>query len=76
LNAVFARERSGVEALPHDPKATCASPLIDAGVSPKDVQAHLGHEDVDTTLRLYARVRLGRSADLAMRLDGLIGEAM
>jgi hypothetical protein len=26
-----------------------ASHRIDAGTSPKDVQAHLGHEDVDTT---------------------------
>jgi hypothetical protein len=40
------------------------------------MQAHVGHEDVDTTLRLYARVQLGRSADLAMKLDGLIAEVM
>jgi integrase len=40
------------------------------------VQAHVGHEDVDTTLRLYARVRPDRSADLAMMRDGLIAEGM
>ena len=68
-------ERSGVSALPHDLRATCASLLIDAGASPKDVQAHLGHEDITTTLQLYARVRPGRSADIAARLDALIAEA-
>lgn len=67
--------RSGVRALPHDLRGTCASLLIDAGASPKDVQAHLGHEDIQTTFNLYARVRPGRSADLASRLDALISEA-
>ena len=33
---------SGVVALPHDLRATCASLLIDAGASPKDVQATSG----------------------------------
>lgn len=65
---------SGVDALPHDLRGTCASLLIDAGASPKDVQVHLGHEDVTTTLRLYARVRPGRSSDIAARLDALIAE--
>jgi integrase len=68
-------ERSGVGAVPHDLRATCASLLIDAGASPKDVQAHLGHEAVETTMRLYARVRPGRSADIAARLGALIAEA-
>jgi integrase len=65
---------SGVIALPHDLRATCASLLIDAGASPKDVQKHLGHEDITTTLRLYARVRPGRNVDIAARLDALIAE--
>jgi integrase len=69
-------KRSGVKATPHDLRATCASLLIDAGASVKDVQAHLGHEDELTTLRLYTRVRPGRSADLANRLDALIGEGV
>ena len=68
-------QTSGVNARPHDLRATCASLLIDAGASPKDVQAHLGHESVETTMRWYARVRPGRSEDLAIRLDALIAEA-
>ena len=67
-------KRSGVKARPHDLRATCASLLIDAGASVKDVQHHLGHQDELTTLRLYARVRPERSADLAKRLDALIAE--
>ena len=66
---------AGIVALPHDLRGTCASLLIDAGASVKDVQKHLGHKDEITTLRLYARVRPGRSADLASRLDALLAEA-
>jgi integrase len=67
-------QTSGVTARPHDLRATCASLLIDAGASPKDVQAQLGHESVETTMRWYARVRPGRSEDLATRLNALIAE--
>jgi len=70
-----AARRAGVAAKPHDLRATCASLLVDAGASVKDVQAHLGHADVTTTLGLYARVRPGRADDLAERLDKLIAEA-
>lgn len=69
-----AARRSGVQATPHDLRATCASLLVDAGASVKDVQAHLGHADVTTTLGLYARVRPGRADDLADRLERLIVE--
>jgi hypothetical protein len=55
-------------------RATCASLLVGAGASVKDVQAHLGHKDITTALNLYARVRPGRSADLAARMDQLIAE--
>ncbi len=65
---------SALVVTPHDLRGTCASLLIDAGASVKDVQAHLGHKDITTTLNLYARVRPGRSADLASRMDRLIAE--
>jgi integrase len=66
---------SGIDALPHDLRGTCASLLIDAGASVKDVQKHLGHKDEITTLRLYTRVRPGRSKDLVKRLELLLAEA-
>jgi integrase len=69
-----AARATGIRATPHDLRATCAPLLIDAGASVKDVQHQLGHADVTTTLKLYARVRPGRSDDLAERLDRLIQE--
>ena len=48
--------REPVSVTPHDLRATCASLLVDAGASVKDVQAHLGHKDITTTLNLYARI--------------------
>lgn len=72
------REDAGLAPLrvtPHDLRSTCASLLIDAGASPKDVQAHLGHAEVTTTLKLYARVRPGRSEDLVSRMTQLLEEA-
>lgn len=59
----------------HDMRSACASLLVDAGASVKDVQAHLGHADVATTLGIYARVRPGRSEALAARMDALIAGA-
>ena len=70
-----ATEQAGVKALPHDLRATCVSLLIDAGASPKDVQLHMGHSSIEVTMNVYARIRGGRSADLAARLDALIAQA-
>ena len=61
-----------VELTPHDLRSVCASLLIDAGASVKDVQAHLGHADVATTLSLYARVSPTRHVDLAARAEALL----
>lgn len=52
-----------VPTTPHDLRGTCASILIDAGASVKDVQHVLGHKDELTTLSLYARVRPGESKE-------------
>jgi integrase len=45
--------KQGIEALPHDLRATCASLLIDAGASPKDVQNHLGHSSIAVTINVF-----------------------
>jgi integrase len=66
---------SDVAATPHDLRSTCASLLIDAGASVKDVQHHLGHSSVVTTMTIYAKVRPGRSEDLASKLDALLAES-
>ena len=72
--ATTAAERAGISVTPHDLRATCASLLIDAGASVKDVQALLGHKDEMTTLALYARVRPGKSENLARKMDELLSE--
>jgi integrase len=69
-----AARAAGLTVTPHDLRATCASLLIDAGASIKDVQAQLGHQDPITTLALYARVRPGRADVLADKMDALIAE--
>ena len=69
-----AASRAGLTVTPHDLRATCASLLIDAGVSVKDVQQQLGHRDVTTTLSFYARVRPSRADELAAKMDALIAE--
>lgn len=61
---------------PHDLRGTCASLLIDAGASVRDVADYLGHVDITTTLALYARVRPGRASDVAARMDQLVDASL
>jgi integrase len=48
----------------HDMRHTCASWMIAAGIPLPVVQAHLGHEDISTTVRLYTHIDR-RQADAA-----------
>ena len=51
----------------HSLRASCVSILIHEGVDIKDVQAWVGHRDVQTTLNIYARTneaRKEKTADL------------
>ena len=63
-NRVFLpiRKAAGLDDLQvHDLRRTCATMLIKAGVAHKEVQARLGHEDIRTTLNMYAEsTREGR----------------
>ncbi|WP_373202871.1 tyrosine-type recombinase/integrase [Mycobacterium marinum] len=47
----------------HDLRHTCASWMIQRGIHPAVVQAHLGHESVQTTMGVYGH--LDRSSHLA-----------
>lgn len=60
-----------LDATPHLLRHTCASLLLDAGASVRDLQAHLGHADPQITLKTYSALIEGRSADLARHLDQL-----
>jgi len=39
---------------PHEARLACASYLAAAGLTPKEVQAAMGHADIRTTLNIYA----------------------
>lgn len=68
-----ARERAGFPDLHvHDLRHTAASIMIDAGATPKDVQAALGHKSAAMTLDLYAGHFNRRLDDVAQRVNALL----
>lgn len=56
---------------PHSLRHTCASILVSQGADPVQVQKHLGHEDVATTLRLYRHLFEREQDELGAKLDAL-----
>ncbi len=76
LNLRFRRliERAGVPPIRfHDPRHTCATLLLAAGVHPKIVQERLGHESIAMTLDLYSHVSMTMQQEAAERLERLLG---
>ena len=63
-------EKDGLEKNPriHDLRHTCASWMINAGVSLPIVQAHLGHESIQTTMDRYGHLdrNAGKTAAAAI----------
>lgn len=47
--------------------------LLSNGMHPKDVQALLGHSDVNTTMNVYAHVTKEATRDSAKLLDRVVG---
>ena len=52
----------------HALRYTFITELIASGVDPKTVQTLAGHEDITTTLNIYAQCRTDRTADAVTRL--------
>lgn len=63
----------GIEATPHDLRASHASWLYDMGWSPIEIAARLGHASATVTTKHYARRIVGRDREIATRLDELHG---
>lgn len=58
----------------HDLRHTCASLLVQAGVSMKQVQLWMGHSDFSTTADIYAHLAPGALVESAGVLGSLLGE--
>lgn len=53
----------------HDLRHTAATMLANAGVPPKQLQAFLGHNDVETTLGVYVHATDDAAAETSSRMD-------
>lgn len=63
-------ERAGLAPLRfHDLRHTCAALLISSGAEAKDVQEHLGHSSIVTTMNVYGHLLEGRKKEIASRLQ-------
>lgn len=47
---------SGIKFTTHNLRSTCGSFMLSAGCSIEEVSEHLGHEDIQTTRKWYARI--------------------
>ena len=67
---------AGVVARPHDLRASHATWLYDAGWSPVEIAARLGHAKATITTKHYARRVVGRDVEIAAGLDGVFAAAV
>lgn len=67
-------ERAGLPVIRfHDLRHTAATLQLESGQSPHVVSGALGHNNVSTTMNVYAHVTQGQRADLARAVDGIFG---
>lgn len=67
-----AADRAGLPRIRlHDLRHSHASMLIEIGFSPLLIAERLGHDSVDTTLRIYAHLYPDKQADVAAKLSAL-----
>lgn len=61
----------GLDVRPHDLRASHATWLYDAGWSPVEIAARLGHAKATITTKHYARRVVGRDVEIAVGLDAV-----
>ena len=66
----------GIDARPHDLRASHATWLYDAGWSPVEIAARLGHAKATITTKHYARHVLSRDVEIAAGLDGVFAASV
>lgn len=62
---------AGLDAPPHDLRASHATRLYDAGRSPVEIAARLGHAKATITTKHYARQVVSRDVEIAVGLDAM-----
>lgn len=58
----------------HELRHSCASLLLNAGFTLKDVQEWMGHADIKMTANIYGHLDVARKQDMAERLSGSLFE--
>lgn len=67
-------EKAGVKYItPHGLRHTHCSILFEAGATLKDVQARLGHSDIQTTMNIYAHVTEQKKEETALKFAAFLG---
>lgn len=67
-------KRNGIEkARFHDLRHTAATMLANAGIPPKQLQAFLGHDDIEMTLGVYVHAPDNAAAEVSNRMDEVMG---
>lgn len=59
----------------HDFRHSHASLLIELGYSPLLISQRLGHENIETTLQIYAHLYPNKEEELVSRLDSMVSKA-
>ena len=63
-------KKAGIEkARFHDMRHTAATMLANAGVPPKQLQAFLGHDDIEMTLGVYVHASDDAAAETSQKMD-------
>lgn len=56
----------------HDLRVSCVSILVNNGVNIKDVQKWVGHEDIKTTMDIYARTNRKRQYETGQLMENIL----
>lgn len=60
---------SGVSFTTHNLRSTCGSFMLSAGCTIEEVSEHLGHNDIQTTRKWYARIIDKKRKDAVVKMD-------
>jgi len=75
----LSKEALGKARLPdtrfHDLKHSSATLALERGVSPKVLQARLGHKSISTTMNIYGHVLPAMDREAALQLDDVFKRA-